>query len=45
MFLLNGTARAVLKPGIANNEIDRPQTLCICARYQRPVVESSFCEM
>jgi hypothetical protein len=31
--------------GIANNEIDRPKSLCIRARYQRPVVESSFCEM
>jgi hypothetical protein len=45
MSLLNGTARAALKRGIANNEIDRPKSLCICARYQRPVVESSFCEM
>jgi hypothetical protein len=45
MFLLNGTARAALKREIANNEIDRPKSLYICARYQRPVVESSFCEM
>jgi hypothetical protein len=45
MSLLNGTARGALKRGIANNEIDRPKSLCICTRYQRPVVESSFCEM
>jgi hypothetical protein len=45
MSLLNGTARAALKRGIANNEIDRPQSLCICARDQRLIAESSFCEM
>jgi hypothetical protein len=32
MFLLNGTARAALKREIAN-EIDRPKSLYICARY------------
>jgi hypothetical protein len=36
---------AALKRGIANDEIGRPKSLCICARYQRPVVESSFCEI
>jgi hypothetical protein len=45
MSLLNGTARAALKRGIANDEIGRPKSLCICARCQRSVVESSFCEM
>lgn len=45
IFLLNGTARAALERGTANNEIDRPKSLCICARHQRPIVEPSFCEM
>jgi hypothetical protein len=35
---------AALEREVANNEIDRPKSLCICARDQRLIVEPSFRE-